>query len=232
VSISGFLFKPDGPGPFPAVILLHGCDGLGWHRPRQGGWLFSRENAQRFVRLGFVALVLDSFEPRHVDQACGKPLTVSPWRRAWDALSAARFLAGLGFVDAERIVVEGRSHGAVAVLVAMERDRWRVPEHFAAGVAWYPGCSWNKAGMSAPVLILIGEADDWTKAAECRRLVEQFAPNAHEGEIVLRTYPGATHAFDAPGELRYIVGHRIEYDPGATADAWMRVEEFLRERLK
>jgi len=37
--VSGYLFKPEGAGPFPAVILIHGCNGLDWSRPRQPGWL-------------------------------------------------------------------------------------------------------------------------------------------------------------------------------------------------
>src|SRR5262249_44835087 len=28
VQLSGYLYRPDGPGPFPAVAMLHGCSGL------------------------------------------------------------------------------------------------------------------------------------------------------------------------------------------------------------
>ena len=28
VQLSGYLYRPDGPGPFPAVMMLHGCSGL------------------------------------------------------------------------------------------------------------------------------------------------------------------------------------------------------------
>lgn len=230
-AIVGYLFRPNGPGPFPAVVLLHGCDGLSWRGPQQSAWLFMTDYARRFVHLGYVALIVDSFKPRGVSEACGRPLTVSPERRAWDALSAARFLVGLGVVDATRIVLEGHSHGAVAVLVAMERDRWQAPERFAAGIAWYPGCTWNKAGLTAPVLILIGGADDWTRAAECRSFVKRLAASGEEDFVDLRVYPGATHAFDVPGATRYVVGHRIEYDRAAAVDAWTQVEAFLHRRL-
>jgi poly(3-hydroxybutyrate) depolymerase len=49
-SVTGHLFRPGGPGPFPAVVLMHGCDGLGWHTPRQGGWLLLQSYAQRLMR--------------------------------------------------------------------------------------------------------------------------------------------------------------------------------------
>ena len=36
------LYKPDGDGPFPSVIALHGCGGLGGHsepvQPRYRDW--------------------------------------------------------------------------------------------------------------------------------------------------------------------------------------------------
>ena len=81
-SVTGYVFRPAGAGPFPAVILLHGCEGLGWRTARQSGWQFLSGRAERLVGLGYLALVLDSFEPRGVGEACLKPLTVSPDRRA------------------------------------------------------------------------------------------------------------------------------------------------------
>jgi poly(3-hydroxybutyrate) depolymerase len=27
-TVTGYLYKPEGPGPFPAVIGMHGCNGL------------------------------------------------------------------------------------------------------------------------------------------------------------------------------------------------------------
>lgn len=229
--VAGYLFRPDGAGRHPGVILLHGCDGLEWHTPRQFSWHLLTGYAERFVRLGYVALVLDSFEPRGIAGACNRPLTVSPERRAWDAFSAARYLAGTGLVDPGRLVIEGRSHGAVAVLVAMEQGRWRLPEHFAAGVAWYPGCGWTKGGLAGPVLILIGEDDEWTKAEVCRKFAARVAAGGQADELVLKIYPGATHAFDAQGSARIFAGHPIKPDPALAADAWGRVVDFLRQRI-
>ncbi len=230
-TVTGYLFRPEGPGRFPAVILLHGCDGLGWHTPRQSSWQHFKDYAERFVRLGYVALVLDSFEPRAIRDACNHPLTVSPARRAWDAFSAARYLIGSGAVDPNRLVIDGHSHGAVTVLVAMEQGRWHLSEHFTAGIAWYPGCGWTKAGLTGPVLILIGDADEWTNAEVCRRFAERIAAEGQAGQLVLRIYPGATHAFDAQGSMRTYAGHPIKPDPVAAADAWNQVVEFLHQHI-
>lgn len=46
-AVTGYLFRPQGDGPFPAVILMHGCDGLEWERPQQGNWRLLQASAER-----------------------------------------------------------------------------------------------------------------------------------------------------------------------------------------
>jgi hypothetical protein len=66
-AVTGYLFKPPGAGPFATVILLHGCDGLEWKRPLRAGWRLLAGYAERYLAHGYAALVLDSFQPRGVD---------------------------------------------------------------------------------------------------------------------------------------------------------------------
>ena len=56
--IEGYPTKPEGSGPFPAVVLLHGC----------GGWTEAvrQERAAWFTNLGYVALAVDSFATRGI----------------------------------------------------------------------------------------------------------------------------------------------------------------------
>jgi poly(3-hydroxybutyrate) depolymerase len=110
-AVTGYLSRPPGAGPFPTVILLHGCDGLEWDRPKRAGWRLLAGYAERYRDHGYAALVLDSFQPRGVDNACGDPMTVSARRRAWDAYSAAAALVDQGIADRNRIVLQGESHG-------------------------------------------------------------------------------------------------------------------------
>lgn len=63
-AVAGYLFKPAGNGPFPGIIIMHGCDGLEWERPQAASWQLLKGYAQRYVAHGYVALVLDSFAPR------------------------------------------------------------------------------------------------------------------------------------------------------------------------
>ena len=66
VRLKGHLFKPSGVGTFPAVILLHGCEGV--HRRL-------KKFAKSLTREGFVSLVLDSHGSRGVRNGCDGPST-------------------------------------------------------------------------------------------------------------------------------------------------------------
>lgn len=230
-TVTGYLFSPPGAGPFPAVVLIHGCDGYDWQVRGQPGWVLFKTYARRYVAHGYVALVLDSFEPRGVANACGQPMLVAPRRRAWDALSAARWLGALGTVDRDRLVLQGDSHGGWTVLVTLQAGLWRVSEHFAAGIAFYPYC-YGVAGFSAPLLVLIGDKDDWTPAWRCRQMVADLR-RAGAGEVELRIFPGAFHAFDFPLPARTnVLGHFMRYDAAATAASWQAIDAFLATHIR
>ena len=80
-----------------------------------------------------------------------------------------------------------------------------------------------------PTLILVGDHDDWTRASWCQ---EMMARRDGQGSPVeLTVYPGATYAFNFPAAPREYLGHHLEYDPKATADAWKQVRSFLQEKL-
>jgi dienelactone hydrolase len=62
--VRGRLTKPEGKGPFPAVILLHGCLVIDQH---YNVW------AKRLGSWGYVALQIDSFGPRGKLSICSVP---------------------------------------------------------------------------------------------------------------------------------------------------------------
>src|SRR6266852_3778956 len=173
------LSKPDGTGPFPAVVIMHDCSGLG---PRSSGapgrW------AQELLGRGYVVLLPDSFTTRgHPDGVCTDPSRsrddVSPARRVRDAYAALAYLRTLPYVDGARVGLMGGSHGGSTTLTSMiapERDGEPLAldkrAGFAAAVALYPRCTTRQGALRgdaagvyrpvAPLLILTGEKDDWT----------------------------------------------------------------------
>lgn len=236
----GYLYRPPQPGPRPAVVLLHGCSGL---RTERGALTRShRAWGEWFAGRGYAALFVDSFGPRGYREICTlSPRPILPQReRVGDAYAALEFLRALPDVDPRRVFLVGWSNGGASSLHAM--DAARPGRGFRAAVAYYPGCAGLRGrepafAPYAPLLILAGEADDWTPAQPCRDLVARSRAQGARAEIV--TFPGAHHAFDRIGlatrfraDVRNLNspsgwGATVGSHPQARADSLRRVEAFL-----
>ncbi|MCY4098502.1 MAG: dienelactone hydrolase family protein [Rhodospirillales bacterium] len=221
---SGFLAVPEGSGPFPAVVLMHGCSGLD-PEVRKG----NQVHVRHLVSEGFVALVLDSFGPRRLgDVVCneGDEMWAAYRYRQRDAVSALRFLRSQPFVDRENIFVMGQSHGGEVVLRLARSRTIPVGDRFRAAVAYYPWCGNQlREERHTPVLVLIGEHDDWTPAFHCveGQGYARGAPFEEKG------YPSAHHSFDLPmGTYRY-KGHTVAGNPAAAADSRARMVAWFRQ---
>ena len=214
--------KPDGAGPFPAIVVLHDCSGLG----RRSSGAPARW-AKTLVEHGYVVVIPDSFATRGApDGVCltgSRANNLGPNRRVQDAFDALGYAQRLPYVDAKRIGVMGGSHGGSTTLLTMAQPGFR------AGVALYPRCSMAAQSYkpAAPLLILIGELDDWTPAADCNRLAR---------EVTLKVYPGAHHSFDSDRPVRFVAA-RINPSSasgrgattGGNAAAWQdAIEEVTR----
>jgi dienelactone hydrolase len=233
--LPGSLTLPAGSAHVPAVILLHGCSGLQRETSHQAVWKLLHEYAAWYNARGYAALVLDSFTPRGVAHVCegGQP---SGLVRALDAFQALDYLARQGRVDPARVVIQGLSHGGTTVLYALDEgvaEASRSAHRFAGGIAYYPACrNLEHRPFYAPLLILIGELDDWTPAAPCLGL-HAVQEHRRPGAVRLTVYPGAYHSFDFPHPIRRNEwGKTLAFDPAATADATRRVDGFLREIIK
>jgi dienelactone hydrolase len=225
LTLTARLKKPDGGGPFPAVVLLHGCDGI--LPERDDRW------AGRLSGWGYLTLQVDSFGPRGLSNVCtyaGYDADLIMEKRVTDAYDAKRYLAGLPFVDGRRIALLGWSEGGLVTLDALYEE---TDDPFRAAVAFYPSCPWALAGLNAPLLILIGKADDWASAARCTKLMPK---RQAASEVILKVYPGAYHGFDIPdvyADMRGADGmHHLQYDPAAEADSVIRVRAFFEKYLK
>ena len=249
--IPGSVLKPEGTGPFPAVVMLHDCSGLG---PSSSGapgrW------ARELQAHGYVVVVPDSFTPRGfpngvcTDSSRGP--RVAPAQRARDAYAALAYLRTLAYVDGGRVGLMGGSHGGSTTLLAMLPPRGAAAGRpgFAAAVALYPGCA-TAAGKLigdssgeyrslAPLLILVGEADDWTPAEPCRRLADAAQKAGYP--VAIKVYPGAYHSFDSSNPPRYVAarinvnsptgrGATTGGNPAAWADSIREVLAFFGRHL-
>jgi dienelactone hydrolase len=216
------VFRPDGEGDVPFVVLLHGCGGLR-HEAMWSRWV--QPWAELLRGHGVGTAVVDSFGPRGVDQVCTGNVAAWAVRRADDAYSARAWLVGQRGVDGTRIAVMGMSNGGRTVLAAL-RTTLKHPAPFVAGIALYPGCQTDvDSRFYAPLLVLIGHADTVTPPRFCEQM--KAAQPAGAPELKLVVYPRGPHTFDMRLPDRTQLRMRLGYDAEATADARRQVVAFL-----
>ena len=246
VTLKGVMFRPAGTGPFPAVVALHGCGGLGGANvpisSRHLDW------GRQLAAQGFVVVFPDSYGSRGLGAQClVRDRTVRPSKeRVADAIATKRWLQQQPDVDKAKVALLGWSNGGSAVLWAASTGRKPkdgLPD-FHAAVAFYPGCrpiqqaaerrDWD---VRIQLMLLIGDADTWTPPEPCRQLVSLIEERG--GSATLVTYPNAVHEFDHPDRkptrrtgLAFTADGSgeamVATDPDARADALSRVPGFLK----
>src|SRR5271155_3402634 len=234
------LFKPEGNGPFPVVIALHGCGGLPGHsepvQPRYRDW------AEQLLRDGKAVLFPDSYGSRELGPQCHvkeRKITAPP-QRGTHILAARQWLVQQSWAAHERISLLGWANGASALLWAVRPQlllRHAEPD-FRSAVAFYPDCRLSSGlGWSArvPTLVLIGAKDDVSSPPACRQMVE--GAHGRSALVHIVVYPGAYHDFDRanlpvqaigpnPDAADPEKGH-VGTDAEARADSQKRVAEWL-----
>ncbi len=233
LTLTGKLTKPQGNGPFPAIVLLHGCRGI---------VKFNDDWAERFSKWGYVALQVDNFGPRGLSEACGNPNLAPFIVRTQDAYDAKAYLGRLPFVDRTRIAVMGWSQGGITTLCTVSNINYNIwaasartnlsrkqEDPFRAAIAFYPYCDGKLEDTNAPLLILVGDQDTWCPAAMCQT---NMPKGKTTNEVILKIYPGAYHLFDKEGENGMTLGNRLLYNPEAHADSIIQVREFLAKHMK
>gem|GEM_PF-1370940 len=195
--IQGYLAKPEGAGPFPAVIGLHGCAGmLGTTK---------RKLVDDLVGWGCVVLLVDSFATRGIEHACTGGIPFIADTRRSDAYGALAFLARQTFVDPQRVAAVGFSQGGWVSLLVAEANSFELfvrptnltdnrgaitadrreklntdaldlvsSKGFRAVVAFYPLCRPVAGRLVIPTLILIGALDEWTPSADCSQKIDTW----------------------------------------------------------
>jgi dienelactone hydrolase len=241
------LYKPEGQGPFPALVLHHQCGGLGnprWQNVSMLNW------AKEALARGYVVLLIDSLGPRNVETVCMGPRGgVNFMRGVKDALQAAEHLQKFDFVDKKRIALAGYSWGAMVGVLASSKQ-WGTTlsagERFAAVVSFYPGCFMIRppaassyeivnADIDRPLLVLMGEKDTETPPTECVSKLE--TARAAGAPVEWHVYPGITHCWDCENLNGFskvdFRGNQVVYyyDKSATQDSARRMFDFLQRTL-
>ncbi len=196
VTLSGELsFPVQSEDHVPAVILAHGCSGVGAVVRR---WI------EELNRTGIATLALDSFAGRKIRETCTGKQRINLGSRIIDAYRALELLAGHPRIDPARIALMGFSQGGGVVFLARHtrfHKLWMTEKRdFAAYLAFYPGCSRKLTDgeqvSERPFRMFHGAADDWTPIQPCREYGERMKQLGKD--VALFEYAEAHHGFDNP----------------------------------
>jgi dienelactone hydrolase len=228
-AIAGALFKPAGPGPFPVVVYMSGCYGLGLNNPTE--LLLERTAIDHLLAKGVATFIVDPYTPRNEPEGVCAKLnkdTMAQYftRGGNDAVAALKVVKAMPGIDPNRVFLQGYSFGAISSLFAVDPNTPGAHDAKIAGlIAYFPYC-YDNVASSVPTLVLIGEKDDWTPAALCQKVSDK--PN-----FEVAVFPDSYHGFVYPkGKAIDYLGHHIEYNEKATLEAQQRADTFMDAHLK
>lgn len=236
------LLLPEGKGPFPVVIQLHGCGGKG---DFQLGWAKVAREA------GWAVIVVDSYKHRDISrlQAYTTVCTgMHLWgrERAGDLYAMMEWTRHQPWADHDHIAVAGWSHGGWTALDGMALKPGAemasatkldgLPEEPLAGLVGafciYPyvgvGTVSGSRGIrwDVPVKALVGTNDVVVGGKGSARTLQKMPTPKSPIEVIM--LEGATHAFDEPKAKDL----RVRYDPELTEKAQGLYTDFLKALVK
>lgn len=231
--LNNAVFKPDGDGPFPAIVHFHTCGGIDSYRARY--W------TEAALEAGYVVLVLDALGPRGLSTLCDtSPFNVkngvSIYRGVKDAFDAKAYLEKLSIVDRSRITLVGFSWGAMAGILAathLASEAFGTP--FRVVASFYPGCARSlfRSDIARPLLVLMGELDNEVNLTNCVDWLERARRDGMK--IESRIFPGATHAWDVDRLVQKTTnrGIFVQYvpNPEVTRESRRDLFAFLKKHL-
>ncbi len=236
------LILPDGEGPFPLVIQMHGCGGK---KKLQGRWARVAKEA------GWAVLIVDSYAHRNISTLQAYT-TVCTGMRLWGRERAGDLFASMEWVrqqpwaDRDRIAAAGWSHGGWTVLDGMALKPGAdaegatrlsgLPEEPLKGLVGAfvvypftgPGSIAPSRGVrpDVPIKALVGTHDTVVGNKSVARALQRMATPRLPVDITMME--GATHAFDEE-EAQDL---RVRYDPELTKLAQGLYTDFLQTLAK
>lgn len=185
------LYLPEGEGPFGCVLALHGS--IGWadhHQDHVNGW----------IEAGLAVCKVHSFTSRSIDSTVDDQLSVTHAMMLVDAFKTRAVLEQDSRIG--KIGIAGWSLGGTVALYSAWSPLIEIlGTPFDAHLPFYPAAHLRpelQTWSDSPILILHGDADDWTPLHFVEGLVPQL-PNA-----TLHVYSGAHHSFDCEKELTWL----------------------------
>jgi carboxymethylenebutenolidase len=212
--VVAYLARPQGPGPFPALVVIHEWWGLNDQ---------VRGMANQLARQGYLALAVDLYQGKRADtpEQAHELMRGLPEDRALRDLAAAvTYLKASPYVKPDRIGSIGWCMGGgYSLKLAMTEPT------LAACAVYYgalPSEPESLASIKAPVIGFFGEKDEGIPEASV--LAFETAMQKQGKAVEVHVYRNAGHAFaNAEGP---------SYRREASEDAWSKLMAFFGKHLK
>jgi carboxymethylenebutenolidase len=195
--VSGYFYKPQGTGPFPAVLVLHGRAGLQDAQRLYASWLASQGN---------VAFAPDYFAPIGMSAASWAGTDYAKYTDQIRELlgRGLEALKSLSYVDSNNLEVVGFSLGGYyAFILATREDVKSIVSYYGAYVGTpldQTPCTYTPAEiinqLKAPVLMFHGDKDELVPIAKADTMNNLIKGAGKSCDYVV--YSGAGHAFGEP----------------------------------
>jgi dienelactone hydrolase len=199
-TLRGFVYRPAGNGPFPAVVFNHGSEELPGTKPGQG--IF-------YVKNGFVLFVphrrgqgesWDAGRSIGMEDVAGQGFVDALVAQSDDVMAAVAYVGALPFVDPKRVAVAGCSLGGIESLFAAERGTGLVAavDFAGAAITWAGNPALQErmklAARNAKVPVLLLQAENDFDTAPTRVLAEELKKAGKPGRGHVYPPHGKTHA--------------------------------------
>jgi carboxymethylenebutenolidase len=211
-SLDGYLARPDGEGPFPAIVVIHEIFGLNEN---------IKDITRRFAGEGYVALGVDLFAGRNravcmFSFMAGGLLNSLNHRGIADLKASLTFLSERPGVDDTRLGAIGFCMGGGFAIA------WACTDNRLKAIAPFYASNPRPLEAVARLCPVVGSypTGDFT------------TPQGHKLEAALESYniphdikfyPGARHSF-FNDQMR-------SYNQAAAEDSWQRVLTFFKEQI-
>ncbi|HEY4226014.1 MAG TPA: dienelactone hydrolase family protein [Pseudolysinimonas sp.] len=223
--LTGVLAVPEGPGPWPGVVMVHEAFGLTDVMRRQ---------VARMAEAGYLALMPDLFAQggaRRCLTATFRALRSREGRAFVDIESARQLLAARAD-STGRVGVLGFCMGGGFALAAAQGHGF---DAASANYGMLPRDLDDALGHACPIVGSYGGRDHSLSGAAAKL---ETVLTAHGVAHDIKEYPDAGHSFlndaeSGPAAVRLLTKRILGAGPNpeAAADAWRRIEAFFGEHL-
>jgi carboxymethylenebutenolidase len=211
-SLSGFLARPEGTGPFPGAVVIHEAYGLNDNM---------RDIARRFANEGYAALSADLFAGRNaavcMARFIGGMLFNSLEHGGIKDLKASlTYLAAQSFVDKDRLGAIGFCMGGSFAIA------WSCTDQRLKAIAPYYAMNPRPLEAVARLCPVVGSYPEKDFTANSGRKLD-VTLDSYNIPHDIKIYPGVAHSFFNDKGNRY--------DAAAAQDSWQRVLAFFKEKI-